>query len=109
MLAAGRLAIDKQLEPILATEFAGIGGSLQLDESIAMAVSPSAQAPTEGRSGWRLVVAGATNILVDRQRRFGERRGRALRRFSGMVATEVREWVPDTSEWAQAASIRSTP
>src|SRR5215472_14423916 len=34
VLAAGRLAIDEQAEPILATEFAGIGGVLQLEKGI---------------------------------------------------------------------------
>jgi len=34
VLATGGLAIDKQPEPILATEFAGIGGVLQLDKGI---------------------------------------------------------------------------
>jgi hypothetical protein len=34
VLAAGRLAIDEQPEPILATEFAGIGGILQLEKGI---------------------------------------------------------------------------
>jgi hypothetical protein len=34
VLAAGRFAIDEQPEPILAAEFAGIGGVVQLDEGI---------------------------------------------------------------------------
>src|SRR5438477_10686561 len=34
VLAAGRLAIDEQPEPILATEFAGIGGIVQLEKGI---------------------------------------------------------------------------
>jgi hypothetical protein len=34
VLAAGRLAIDEQSEPILATEFAGIGGVVQLEKGI---------------------------------------------------------------------------
>ena len=34
VLAAGRFAVDKQPEPILAAEFAGIGSALQLDEGI---------------------------------------------------------------------------
>jgi len=34
VLAAGRLAVDEQPEPILAAEFAGIGSVLQLDEGI---------------------------------------------------------------------------
>src|SRR5437764_6868429 len=34
VLAAGRLAIDEQPEPILATEFAGIRGILQLEKGI---------------------------------------------------------------------------
>jgi hypothetical protein len=34
VLAAGRLAIDQQPEPILATEFAGIGGVVQLEKGI---------------------------------------------------------------------------
>jgi hypothetical protein len=34
VLAAGRLAIDEQPEPILAAEFAGIGSVLQLDKGI---------------------------------------------------------------------------
>src|SRR5438309_8839406 len=34
VLAAGRLAIDEQPEPILATEFVGIGGILQLEKGI---------------------------------------------------------------------------
>src|SRR5215813_12622579 len=34
VLAAGRLAIDEQPKPIFATEFAGIGGVLQLDKGI---------------------------------------------------------------------------
>src|SRR5947209_10132711 len=34
VLATGRFAVDEQPEPILATEFAGIGSALQLDEGI---------------------------------------------------------------------------
>ena len=34
VLAAGRLAIDEQPEPILAAQFGGIGSVLQLDEGI---------------------------------------------------------------------------
>ena len=34
VLAAGRLAIDEQPEPILATEFAGIGSVVQLEKGI---------------------------------------------------------------------------
>ena len=34
VLAAGRLAIDEQPEPILATEFAGIGGVVQLKKGV---------------------------------------------------------------------------
>ena len=34
VLAAGRLPIDEQPEPILATEFAGIGGIVQLEKGI---------------------------------------------------------------------------
>src|SRR3954451_2302693 len=43
VLAAGRLAIDEQPEPIFATEFAGIGSVLQLEKASAMAVKPSAR------------------------------------------------------------------
>src|SRR5258707_15890660 len=34
VLAAGRLAIDEQPEPILATQVAGIGGIVQLEKGI---------------------------------------------------------------------------
>jgi hypothetical protein len=38
VLAAGRLAIDEQPKPILATEFAGIGGVVQLERMAATEV-----------------------------------------------------------------------
>jgi hypothetical protein len=55
VLAAGRLAVDEQPEPILVAEFAGIGSALQLDESIAMAVRPSAR--RRSTVGWTSIAS----------------------------------------------------
>src|SRR5262249_33750834 len=48
VLAAGRLAIDEQPKPIFATEFAGIGGVLQLDKGI----SHGSEAERAGARRW---------------------------------------------------------
>src|SRR5437763_11936603 len=75
VLAASRLAIDEQPEPILATEFAGIGALCSSRKASAMAVRPSAR--RRSTVGWISIASPQVS---------GSSRGRECSRGSAAAA-----------------------